>query len=165
MKTLTLLATAAMALAPAAALAIAPPAKMYVMKAGASDMFETESSKLVTDSSNPKIVSYANMMITDHAKSTADVTAAAQADGMTPGTPMMMGNQKAMIESLKHATGAARDRLYVKDQVMAHKSTLEFQKQYSMTGDKPHLKSAAGTIVPVVEQHLSAAQSMAKMMK
>ena len=160
MKTVTLLATAAFALTSVAASAIPLPAKTYVMKAGASDMFEMESSKLVTDSSDPKVASFANMMITDHTKSTQDVMAAAQADGITAPPPMMTPKQKAMIDSLKAATGKKRDLLYKKDQILAHQETLAFQKEYAMSGDKPNLKAAAGNIVPVVQNHLSMAKDM-----
>ncbi len=160
MKTLTLLAAAAAALTSVAASAIALPAKTYVMKAGASDLFETESSKLVTDSADPKVASFANMMITDHAKSTADVTTAAQADGLPPMTPKLTPKQTAMIDSLKRTTGKKRDLLYKKDQIAAHQETLAFQKEYAMSGDKPNLKAAAGKIVPVVEQHLATVKDM-----
>lgn len=160
MKTLTLFAAAAVALVPAVASAIPLPAKTYVMKAGASDLFETESSKLVTDSKDAAVAKYAQMMISDHAKSTAEVVAAAKADGMTPGEPMLTPKQKAMIASLKSASGAKRDLLYKKDQVTAHQETLMFQKEYAMSGDKPNLKTAAGKIVPVVEQHLTMAKEM-----
>ena len=160
MKTFTLLAAAAVALVPVAASAIALPAKTYVMKAGASDLFETQSSQLVADSSDPKVVSFANMMISDHAKSTADVMAAAQADGVTAPPPMLTPKQKAMIDSLKATTGKKRDLLYKKDQITAHQETLMFQKEYAMSGDKPNLKAAAGNIVPVVQNHLTMAKDM-----
>ncbi len=160
MKTVALLATAAFALTSVAASALALPAKTYVMKAGASDMFETESSKLVTDSSDPKVVSYANMMISDHARSTSDVMSAAQADGVTAPPPMLTPKQKTMIDSLKATNGKKRDLLYKKDQITAHKETLAFQKEYAMSGDKPNLKAAAGKIVPVVQNHLDMANNM-----
>ncbi len=163
MKTYTLLAAAAVALTPVVASAIPLPAKTYVMKAGASDMFEMESSKLVTDSSDPKVASFANMMITDHTKSTSDVMAAAQADGLPPMTPKMTPKQIAMIDSLKRTSGTKRDLLYKKDQVLAHKETLAFQKEYAMSGDKPNLKAAAGNIVPVVQNHLSMVSDMTPM--
>jgi putative membrane protein len=159
-KSFTLLA-AAVALVPVAASAIALHAKTYVMKAGASDMFETEASKLVTDSANPGVASFAQMMIADHGKSTSDVMAAASADGLPAMTAMMTPKQKSMIDSLKRTSGSARDTLYIKDQIAAHRSTLMFQKQYAMTGDKPHLKDTAGMIVPVVEKHLDAVKAMA----
>ena len=160
MKTLTFLATAAFALTPVVAAAIALPAKTYVMKAGASDMFEIESSKLVTGSSDPQVVSFANQMITDHTKSTADVMTAAQADGITAPPPMLTPKQKAMIDSLKRTSGTKRDLLYKKDQIAAHTETLAFQREYAMSGDKPNLKSTAGTIVPVVEKHLAMVKDM-----
>lgn len=160
MKTFTLLAAAAFALTPVVASAIAVPAKTYVMKAGASDMFEIESSKLVTDSADPKVAQFANMMITDHTKSTSDVMAAAQADGVMAPPPMLTPKQKAMINSLKRTNGAKRDLLYKKDQIAAHQETLMFQKEYAMSGDKPNLKMAAGNIVPVVQSHLAMVKDM-----
>lgn len=163
MKPLTLLAAAAAVLVPVAASAIPLPAKTYVMKAGASDLFETESSKLVVDSKDIAVASFATMMISDHAKSTDDVKAAAMADGMTPGAPMLTPKQKAMINSLKSATGSKRDLLYKKDQIAAHTETLAFQREYARAGDKTHLKMTAGTIVPVVEHHLEMAKGMTPM--
>lgn len=160
MKTFTLLTAAAVALAPVAASAIALPAKTYVMKAGASDMFETESSKLVTGGADPRVASFATMMIADHGKSTSDVMAAASADGLPAMTAKMTPKQLSMLDSLKRTSGTARDTLYKKQQIAAHRDTLMFQKQYATSGDKPHLKETAGMIVPVVETHLDAVKAM-----
>ncbi len=160
MKSFILLAAAAAVMTPVAAGAASMSPATYVMKAGASDMFEMESSKLMSDSTNPKITSFAQMMISDHTKSTADVTAAAQADKLPPVTPALTPKQQAMIDALKAKSGKARDALYAKDQVAAHTATLAFQKQYAASGTKPHLKAAAGTIVPVVAQHLTLAKSL-----
>ncbi|MBV8972522.1 MAG: DUF4142 domain-containing protein [Sphingomonadaceae bacterium] len=160
MKSLTLFAAAAVALAPAAAFAVPLPAATYVMKAGASDMFEIESSKLVQDSKDPQIQQFAQQMITDHTKSTGDVMTAAKADGLNPPPPALTPKQKGMIDSLKHTTGAKRDLLYTKQQVLAHKETLAFQQEYARSGDKPNLKTTAGQIVPVVQNHLSMVEGM-----
>ena len=159
MKTLSLFAAAALVV-PAAAMAIPLPAPTYVKKAGASDLFEIESSRLVQNSSDPAVAQFASQMITDHTKSTADVTAAAQADGLTPGQPVLTPKQKSMIDSLKRTTGVNRDKLYKKDQIAAHTETLAFQQEYARSGDKPNLKAAAGTIVPVVQSHLDMIKSM-----
>ncbi len=160
MKTVTLLATAAFALTAVAASAIPLPAKTYVMKAGASDMFEIEASKLETGSSNPQLADFAQKMITDHTKSTADVMAAAQADGVTAPPPMLTPKQKSMIDELKRTSGKNRDTVYEKQQIQAHMMTLAFQKEYAMSGDKPNLKAAAGNIVPVVQSHLDMIKGM-----
>ncbi len=160
MKRINLLTAAAAMLVPAAAMAIPLPAPTYVKKAGAADMFEIESSKLVQNSGDSQVAQFAQMMITDHTKSTADVTAAAQADGLTPGQPMLTPKQKQMLDSLKATNGSKRDLLYKKDQIAAHMDTLAFQKEYAMSGDKPNLKAAAGNIVPVVQTHLDAVKAM-----
>ena len=159
MKTVLLIATA-VALVPAVAIAASMPAKTYVMKAGASDLFEIESSKLVQNSSNPKVAEFATMMVTDHTKSTDDVKAAATADGITPSAPMLTAKQKVMLDKLNQASGTARDAVYEKEQLAAHTATLALQKDYATSGDKPHLKSVAATIVPVVEHHIAAMKSI-----
>ena len=160
MKSYALLVGATIALAPVAASAIALPAKTYVMKAGASDMFEIESAKLETASGDPQVAAFAQMMIADHGKSTSDVMAAAGADGLSAMTPKMTPKQLAMVDSLKRTSGSQRDTLYKKQQIMAHMETLAFQKQYAMSGDKPHLKDTAAMIVPVVQHHLDAVKAM-----
>lgn len=46
----------------------------YVAVAGASDLYETRSSQIVRQSTtDPRVRSYADMMIADHARSTAAV--------------------------------------------------------------------------------------------
>ena len=61
---------------PAVAQPMTPRA--YVAAAGASDLYERESSRIVLQTTqDPKVRAYATMMIADHAKSTAQVKAAA----------------------------------------------------------------------------------------
>lgn len=151
-------------LAATPALAAPMSAASYVAKAGAGDKFEIESSKLVlAETTNDKIKSFAQMMVDDHTKSTADVVAAAKADGMTPGPAKLMPNQTAMLAKLKTATGAKRDAMYEKQQLAAHQQALGVQKAYAASGTKPHLKAAATAIVPVVEQHITELKSMPSM--
>lgn len=162
MNKLMLIAATTFAVSPAGAFAAGMSAATYVAKAGASDKYEMESSKLVlAETSDPKLKSFAQMMVDDHTKSTADVVAAAKADGMTPGAAKLTAKQSSMIADLKKVSGAKRDALYKKQQVAAHQETLALQQDYAANGDKTHLKAVAGNIVPVVEQHLSAVKSMA----
>lgn len=157
-----LIAAATLALSPAAAFAATMSAAAYVAKAGASDKYETESSKLVlAETSDAKLKAFAQMMVDDHAKSTADVVAAAKADGLTPPPPKLMPKQASMIAALRKTSGAKRDALYKRQQVAAHQETLVFQQDYARNGDKAHLKNVAGKIVPVVEHHLAEVKAMA----
>ena len=157
---------AAAAVAATAPLAAAPTtmAPDFVKQAGAGDLFEKTSSETVLKTAKTaKVRDFANMMIKDHTKSTADVKAAAMADGMKPGAPKMMPEQAKMVADLKAAKPADREKLYVQQQVTAHQKTLDLMQTYADGGDKPHLKGVAGKIVPVVQTHLTEVKSLAAM--
>ena len=148
-------------LVPAAAMAaIATPASTYVMKAGAGDLYEIQSSKLVMNSTNPKLRGFAQEMVTDHNKSTAEVKAAAMKAGLHPAAPMLSAKQSAMIASLNKASGAARERLYVEQQKAAHNEALALHEGYAANGTAAPLKMAAGKIVPVVKGHIQMLATM-----
>jgi len=133
----------------------------FVKMAGASDLYEKTSSQMVLkDAKNPKVREFAQMMISDHNKSTAQVKAAAKSDGVTAGPPKLMPEQEKMVADLKAAKGADREKLYVNQQVMAHQQALELHQTFASSGDKPALKQAASGIVPVVQQHLTEVKSM-----
>lgn len=160
---INILLVAATALIAAPALAVAPKSPTYVAMAASSDMYEMESSKLLTGSANPRIASFAQMMVTDHAKSTDEIGTAARADGMSPLPPRLNAKHAALLASLKKTEGAKRDTLYLKQQVTSHKEALALHQSYADGGDMPRLKAAAATIVPVVQTHLTEVTEMAKM--
>lgn len=153
MKALTGFALAAAVIA-SPVFAQTAPAE-YVAKAGASDMYERESSKLVVETTrNDKIRSFAEMMIKDHTKSTADVTAAAKRGGLKPPPPQLEPEQTTMIAELRSAKGEARDRAYVTQQKMAHQKALALHQDYARAGTAEPLKAVAGQIAPVVQHHM-----------
>lgn len=142
---------AAIAAVPVAAMAM--PASEYVMKAGAGDQYEIQSSKLVMKSTaDPHVKQFADMMVRDHMKSTNIVKAAAMKDGMRPGAPMLDADGQQMMSDLMAAKGPDRDKLYWRQQAMAHDKALALHKDESMNG-MGALKGAANQIVPVVQQH------------
>jgi putative membrane protein len=145
---------AALALA-ASGPVLAQTAADYVMKAGAGDLYEKQSSQLVLKTTkDPKIRSFAQMMVTDHSKSTADVKAAAQASGLNPKPPALDAKKSSMIADLMKSSGSARDQIYVTQQKAAHQEALTLHKGYASAGDKPALKATAAKIAPVVEHHI-----------
>ena len=161
---LTLLTATAFAIAAPLAAAPTTMAPDFVKQAGAGDLYERTSSQLVLKTAKDvKVRDFANMMIKDHTKSTADVKAAAMSDGLKPMPPKLTPEQSKMIADLKAAKPADQEKVYVKQQVMAHQQALDLMQTYAKGGDKPALKAAAGKIAPVVETHLTAVKSMAAM--
>ena len=157
-------ATTAMALPAAPALAQAMTAKTFVMKAGAGDLYEKQSSQLILSSTtNPQLKQFAQKMITDHTKSTADVKAAAMAAHMHPAPPMLDPMGRANMAKLRAAHGAARDAMYVSQQKTAHQMALQLHQNYAANGRVTSLKNAAAKIAPVVQGHIDMLDGMGTM--
>jgi putative membrane protein len=133
----------------------------YVMAAGKSDMYEIESSRIALQKTqNAGIRRYADMMIKHHQKTTADTLAAARKAGLNPAPPVPDAGITASLGELQAATGADFDRMYLGQQVPAHQAALDLHQSYAAGGDQPALKATGKKAVPIVKQHLAAAQRM-----
>ena len=146
----------------AAAVAQAPvTGQQFVAKAGASDQYEIQSSRLVLQTTrDAKLRDFANMMIQDHTKSTADVKAAAQQAGITVPPPRLDATGLRNVAALRVVKGTARDRLYVTQQKAAHQKALALHQGYAADGTVAPLKAVAAQIAPVVQTHITELQSM-----
>ena len=176
MKTFaTLSFVLALAGAPLTATAQTPPppppaeaksqATPYVMAAGQSDLYEINSSQVALQKSqNPAVKRYADMLIKHHQMTTAATMAAAQKAGLTPTPPMLDPGATASIAELQNASPADFDRLYIGQQIPAHQAALDLHQSYASGGDQPALRASAKKAIPIVKQHLAAAQKMQAMM-
>ncbi|WP_254602751.1 DUF4142 domain-containing protein [Sphingomonas bacterium] len=155
----TLFALSALIAAPAAAQVMAPAE--YVKTAGASDLYERQSSQIVLQSTqDPKVRQFAQAMIADHARSTAQVKSAAARSRVATPPPALMPVQAELIAQLRAESGPARDATYVAQQKASHNQALNVQKAYAMDGTAPALKAVATAIVPVVQAHVDMLKSM-----
>lgn len=146
----------------AAATAQAPiAASTYVMKAGAGDLYEKTSSQLIlATTTNPKLKAFAQMMVMDHTKSTAEVKAAATAAKLTVAPPRLDAAGTRDVAALRGAKGMKRDTLYIAQQKAAHAKALALHQSYAANGTVPGLKTVASTIVPVVQTHITELEAM-----
>ena len=80
---------------------------------------------------------------------------------MTPPTPMLDAPKTAMLNALRLYNGVQRDRLYLTQQMMAHKEALGLMKTYAETGETPELKVAAQATVAIVQSHLAMVERLA----
>lgn len=127
----------------------------FVAAAGGGDQYEIQSSQLALDRSQSSDVrEFAQMMIADHGRSTQDVTAAAQRDGLRPMPPMLTAAQRTMLRQLRMARGRQFDTLYISQQRTAHQQALMLHRTRSRTRPNSALSMAASNIVPVVQGHI-----------
>lgn len=148
---------------PAGTLTPTPAAPTFLMFASAGDLYEVQSSQLVLETTqNADIRRFAQMMVEHHTKTTQDAAAAAMRAGLTPPTPMLDAPKMAMLNALRMYDGVERDRLYLTQQMMAHKEALGLMKTYAETGETPELKAAAQATVAIVQSHLTMVERLAR---
>lgn len=133
----------------------------YANMAAASDMYEIEAAQMAIDNSdNAEIRELAEMIVTDHEKSTADLQAAAQqAQPAITVAASMTAEQQAMIDALE-AAGEDFDQTWLEQQVTAHEKALAMVRSYAQNGDVEALKQHALTVAGPIEMHLTRAREL-----
>jgi putative membrane protein len=142
---------------------ITPTTQDFVTEAAQSDMFEIQSSKMALNSADAPTKDFAQKMIDDHTKTTAELKAAV-GKGEAPATlpTAMSSSQQDMIAKLKDLHGADFDKQYHSDQVSAHKDAVSLFQRYGKGGTDASLKGWAETTTPALEHHLEMAQNLNK---
>jgi putative membrane protein len=124
-----------------------------------ANMAEVNAGKMaVAKSQNPQVKAYAQKMIDEHTTALNDVTALAQAKGVTMPTDVD-ATHKAMAAKLDKLSGDAFDKAYMKDAGVSDHTKVHnnLAKVVSKAKD-PDVKAAATKMMPVVDQHLQLAK-------
>jgi putative membrane protein len=134
----------------------------FLAQAGSANQFEIVSSQLALQASqNGAVRNYANLLISDHTRLGAQVTAAAQSAGLTMPPPVLLPAQQAALDQLRAAgTGPNFDMAYRQAQIDAHTQAIQLMQNYSASGDVPALRSAAAGAIPMMQMHLQQAQML-----
>ena len=125
-----------------------------------ANMAEIEAGKLaLANGQSAEVKTYAQQMIDDHTKALNDVTALAQAKGVTLPTELD-AKHKAMAAKLSKLKGEKFDQEYMKQAGVAdHKQVHAMLKKDQARAKDPEVKALAAKMMPTVEQHLQAATS------
>jgi putative membrane protein len=146
----------------AAAGQTAPSAQQYVELAGGSDLFEIQSSRIALEKAQrSEVRELAQMLVTDHERSTRDLTSAAQQAQPRLGVaPQLTAEQQSNLAALRQATGANFDQVYLDQQVAAHQKALTLVTAFAQSGDVPSLRQHATTVSGPIQQHLERARQL-----
>ncbi|MBO9671101.1 MAG: DUF4142 domain-containing protein [Sphingobium sp.] len=140
------------------ALTPTPTPQEFIDKAAKSDAFEVAAGQLAkANGSSAGVKEFGQMMIDAHTKSTADLKKAA---GTLKPDPVLTSDQKDKLSDLGKLKGADFDKAYIDGQIDAHEDALSLMKKYAADGTDASLKTAAGTMVPVVQTHLDHAKEL-----
>jgi putative membrane protein len=132
----------------------------FVLKAALGSMVEVEASNLALQrSKNPEVKQFAQMMVTDHTKASAELQGIAKTKGLgLPGT--MPVKEKAALEALQNTQGNdGFDRMYMKMMVSDHETTLTLFHLAATYSDK-ELQNFASKSLPMLEMHFKQANAL-----
>jgi len=148
--------------APLAALGAATnPDGHFYTAAARGGLGEVELARLAQEkSSDAKVKDFAGMMIKDHSAANEELLslAASKSIKLPTGPGTRVDAQKVKLEAL---SGSGFDKAYIKDQVKAHRDTVALLKKEISSGQDEDAKAFARKVLPTVEDHLKAIDSIA----
>ena len=124
-----------------------------------ANMAEVDTGKLaLSKSQNAEVKTFAQQMIDDHGKALSELQTLAQQKGVTLPTELD-AKHKAMAAKLEKLSGEAFDKQYMQMAGLKdHKATHAKLEKISKNAKDADVKAAARKTIPIVEQHLKAAQ-------
>jgi len=137
--------------------------KEFMMSAAHSDQNEIQFSKMALAKGVTGMTkTYAEKMIADHTKSTADLKPIAAKAGVTLPTDMD-ADHKAMAPEMEKLSGKAFEDKYNKQMVADHQKTANTMAAHQTMTKNTDLQGFITKTLPVVESHLGMASQDANM--
>ncbi len=147
----------------AARMAPVASAADFVNRASQSDLFEITSSRMAVDRATTEPVrQFARHMIMDHTTTSELVKTQARASGLEPPAQPDL-DQQQKLSQLQGLRGVAFDRMYVNQQVLAHREAVDLYGTVARSTDpdlQPY-RSLAQQTLPKLQQHLNQIEGIA----
>jgi putative membrane protein len=142
-------------------LGISPTTQDFVTEAAIGDMFEIRSSQLAVQRADGPTKAFAQLMIADHQKTSAELKAMIDAKTVNATVPADLdATHKKMLDKLGALNGADFIKQYHDDQANAHKGAVSLFKRYGEKGDNAPLKNWAAQTEMALAHHLDMAKEM-----
>ncbi|MFP5516479.1 MAG: DUF4142 domain-containing protein [Alphaproteobacteria bacterium] len=147
----------------AARMAPVASAADFVNRAAQSDLYEIASSRMAVDRATTEPVrQFARHMIMDHTATSELVKTQARASGLEPPAQPDL-DQQQKLSQLQGLRGVAFDRMYVNQQVLAHREAVDLYGTVARSTDpdlQPY-RSLAQQTLPKLQQHLNQIEGIA----
>ncbi len=130
-------------------------------KVAAAGQFEIQSSQLALQKSqNDAVKQFAQRMIEDHTKLGEKLKTTLQNANIPVPDEPLSGEVQRKLTQLQAADGANFERLYINDQVKAHKKAVRLLRRYAKRGGNDALKQFASEALPMIQKHLELARDL-----
>jgi putative membrane protein len=137
----------------------------FANKAAVGGMAEVALGKMAAGKAfSTKVKAFGSMMVMDHGKANAELTAIAQKKNITLPAGLDAEHQ-AKSDSLSKLSGKDFDKAYVSGMVADHKKTLALMQAEAQSGTDPDLKAFAAKTAPIVQHHLDEITNIQRTLK
>jgi putative membrane protein len=144
------------------ALGIAPKTEDFIKEVAMSDMLEIETAKIAQQKGDADDKKFADMMITDHTKTSTELKSLTPADLKAAIPAALDASHQKKLDKLKDTKPEDFASEYDSMQVSAHKDAVSLFERYAKGGDNAALKDWAGKTLPALQHHLDMAQKLDK---
>jgi putative membrane protein len=144
------------------ALGIAPKTEDFIKEAAMSDMLEIEAAKVAQQKGDADDKKFADMMITDHTKTSSELKSLTPADLKAAIPASLDASYQKKVDKLRDTKPEDFASEYDSMQVSAHKDAVSLFERYAKGGDNAALKDWAGKTLPALQHHLEMAQKLDK---
>ena len=132
----------------------------FAVAAADGSMLEVQLGQLaLTKASSPKVKEFAQSMVDDHSKANDELKTIAQTKNITLPSTISEEKQKD-YDKLAEKSGPEFDKAYSEFMVKDHKDDVDKFKKAAEKCEDADIKSWAAEKVPVLENHLSMAESL-----
>lgn len=130
------------------------PTHEFLQAVANSDQFEiAEAQAVLTQSTNSDVRAFATRVLQDHQQHAQAVADTAARSRLKPPEMAMSADQAQWLAALQSVKGADFDRLYLKQQKLAHRSALAVVQIYAESGDHPGVRQLASSSLPLMSSH------------
>ena len=135
----------------------------FVNQAAIGDSFEIEAGRLAqSKAARADVRHFAAQMVTAHSQTSDQLKALAGSDSRlhleTSGP--LDASRRSLLMQLRAAKGTAFDKLYIRQQIEAHRNAVTLFSDYAQSGEDEPLKQFAARTLPTLQQHLAMAQKV-----
>jgi putative membrane protein len=120
---------------------IPPSPKDFVMAASQNDHYELLAASVASaQGQDPRVRTFAQEMIQQHAHLAEDLRQAAMGSGLPPPEPGVSSDQASLLSSLQSVRGPDFDKTYARQQVLAHAQAVAVEESFATSGADPNLR-------------------------
>jgi len=132
----------------------------FAKKAAIGGMYEVQAGELAQDKAQRDDVKQAaQTIVTDHEKANDELKSVLGENASALPTSLDRKHAR-MIDQLQRASGQQFDRLFIQQQLQAHREAISLFRNYARRGDNPELKQFAQETLPTLEHHLQMVQEL-----